>query len=78
MNAAEHFAWARERATEYVEMGDGGTALSSLVSDLSKHEGTAGILTMDLQMLFMGEVMLAGAEGARRFIDGLPAPGGAR
>lgn len=73
-NAAEHFDWAAGRAMEYVEMGDGANAMASLVSDLGKHEGTAGILTPDLQMLLMGEVMIGGAQGARRFIEGLPRP----
>lgn len=72
--AAEHFEWARQRAMEYVNLGDGGAAMSSLVSDLGKHEGTANILHPALQTLFLGEVILAGAEGARRFINGLPAP----
>jgi hypothetical protein len=73
-SAAEHFAWARQRAMEYVDLGDGGAAMSSLISDLNKHQGTANILTPPLQGLFMGEVMLAGAKGARQFIEGLPAP----
>jgi hypothetical protein len=74
MTAAEHFDWAVGRAMEYVELGDGGAAMASLVSDLGKHEGTAGILTDGLQMLFMGEVIIGGAEGARRFIKGIPRP----
>lgn len=72
--AREHFDWSIGRALEYVEMGDGCAALSSLTSDLNKHEGTAQILTPDLLMLFMGEVLIAGAAGARRFIEGIPAP----
>jgi hypothetical protein len=75
MNAAEHFDWAITRATEYLDNGDdGATAMASLISDLYKHEDTANILTADLQGLFLGEVMLAGATGARRFIEGLPRP----
>lgn len=74
MTAAEHFAWAKARAIEYVNAGDGITAMASFVSDLSKHEGTAGILHQDLQNLFAGEVLIAGAEGARRFIEGLAGP----
>lgn len=74
MNAAEHFNWAVGRAMEYVELNDGGGAVSSLISDLHKHEGTAGILTQDLQGLFMMEVILGGSNGARRFIEGLPRP----
>lgn len=64
---------------EYVEMGDAANAMSSLVLDLGKHEGTAGILTPELQQLFMGEVLIGGVAGARRFIEGIPAPvGGAK
>jgi hypothetical protein len=74
MNAAEHFDWAVGRAMEYVEMGDGGNAMASLISDLGKHEDTAGILSEDLQGLFMMEVVLGGAQGARRFIEGIPRP----
>lgn len=77
MTAAEHFDWAVGRAMEYVDNGDdGATAMASLISDLYKHEGTAGILTDDLQMLFLGEVMFGGGEGARRFIEGIPRPAG--
>jgi hypothetical protein len=73
MNAAEHFEWARQRAMEYVDAGDGGSAMSSMIVDLANHPGTANILD-GLETLFMGEVMLGGAEGARRFINGIPAP----
>lgn len=74
VNASEHFDWAVGRAMEYVELNDGGSALSSLVSDLGKHKGTANILSQDLQGLFMMEVVLGGANGARRFIQGIPRP----
>ncbi len=74
MNAAEHFDWAVGRAMEYVELDDPGNAMASLVSDLGKHEETQDILTDDLQYLFLGEILLAGAQGARRFIEGLPRP----
>lgn len=74
MNAAEHFAWAVERAMEYVAMDDGGLALSSLVSDLNKHPGTAHIMTEGLQVLAMGELLIGGTRGIKRFIEGIPAP----
>jgi hypothetical protein len=74
MDALEHFNWARERALEYVELGDGGGAMASLVSDLNKHPGTARILTPDLQYLFAGEVVIGGAAGAKQFIEGIPVP----
>lgn len=74
MTAAEHFDWAIGRAMEYVELDNPGDALASLVSDLQKHEGTAAILTPDLTQLFLGEILIGGAKGARRFIEGLPRP----
>lgn len=74
VTAAEHFAWAKERAMEYVEAGDGAMAMSSLISDLDKHEGTSNILNPAMLQLFTGEVLIDGAEGARRFIDGLAGP----
>jgi hypothetical protein len=74
MDAAEHFDWAVGRAMEYVELNQAGNAMASLISDLGKHAGTAGILTQDLCGLFMGEVMLDGARGAQRFIEGIPRP----
>lgn len=39
MTRAEHVAWAKERALEYVEAGQLTDAWTSLVSDLGKHEG---------------------------------------
>lgn len=74
MNAVEHFAWAQARALEYVDLNEPAQAMASFVSDLGKHEGTAGLLTSDLQGLFMGEVMIGGAAGARSFIEGLAGP----
>ena len=74
MDAAEHFAWAQARALEYVDRNEPAQAMASFVSDLGKHEGTVGILTPDLQGLFLGEVMIGGATGARSFIEGLAGP----
>lgn len=74
MTAGEHFDWAVGRAMEYVEQDDGGNAMTSLIQDFGLHEGTAGILTHDLLFLFTGEVMIGGAQGARRFIEGIPRP----
>lgn len=76
--AAEHFDWAVGRAMEYADLDDPANAMASLVSDLGKHAGTARILTPDLHRLFMGEVVIDGARGARRFIEGLPRPAGRR
>lgn len=75
MTGAEHFDWAVQRAYAELDAGDdGAAAMSSIISDFYKHPSTASILTDDLQGLFLGEVMLAGAQGARRFIESIPRP----
>jgi hypothetical protein len=38
---AEHLAWCKERALEYVDAGDANNALGSMTSDLMKHPETA-------------------------------------
>lgn len=79
MDALEHFRWARTRALEYCDMGDGSGALGSLVSDLNKHERTQHIMR-NLQELAMGLLILDlqrgrnGGEEMRKFIDGIPEP----
>lgn len=75
MNAAEHFEWAKGRALEYLDIGDMPAAMASLISDLGKHKGTEQIMHPDLQGLLVGEYLLAGGEGVRRFITGLAGPG---
>lgn len=37
---AEHIAWARKRALEYVEAGELTQAVTSMLSDLGKHPET--------------------------------------
>lgn len=37
MTRAEHLAWCKQRALEYVEAGDVPNAVSSMLSDLRKH-----------------------------------------
>ena len=36
----EHLQWCKNRALEYVNAGDLNGAVASMLSDLSKHEGT--------------------------------------
>ena len=38
---SEHIEWARKRALEYLDQDQPNQALSSFVSDMTKHEGTA-------------------------------------
>ena len=38
MNRAEHLRWCKNRAMEYVTRGDLNEAVTSMLSDLGKHE----------------------------------------
>lgn len=40
MTRSEHLQWAKTRALEYVKTGDFNSAVTSMLSDLSKHEET--------------------------------------
>lgn len=42
MTRSEHLAWAKQRAHEYVDRGDLATAITSMISDLGKHEAWQG------------------------------------
>lgn len=67
---AEHLAWCKERALQYVEIGDLHQAFASFGSDMNKHDETAGhaALTLGL-MLMMGGHLSTPAE-MRKFIEG--------
>lgn len=70
----DHFEWARSRAAEYLDQGDGGCAMASFISDLGKHRGTARLLTPEFLEQLTTALVVAGAAGVRRFIEGLPCP----
>jgi len=40
MDRATHLRWCKDRALEYVELGDWNHAISSMISDLRKHPET--------------------------------------
>lgn len=70
MTRAEHLAWCKQRAIEYVDMGELHNAYASMGSDLSKHPDTANHPAIKLGM----GLMLCGAlntkDEMRRFIEG--------
>lgn len=70
MTRAEHLAWCKQRAHEYLDRGKVGDALGSMMSDLQKHpelEDHAGI-NLGAMLLLGGHLSEAGE--VRRFIDG--------
>jgi hypothetical protein len=40
MDRAEHLQWCKDRAIEYVELGDYDNAMASMLNDLTKHPET--------------------------------------
>ncbi len=71
MDRAEHLAWCKQRALEYVDQGDLTNAYASMTSDLSKHPETAGHAAIELgMMMIMGGHLNSSAE-MRRFIEGV-------
>lgn len=71
MTRAEHIAWCKTRALEYVEAGDPGLALASLNSDLSKHPETAGHQALELGARLMLGGFLSKPRDVRNWIEGI-------
>lgn len=70
MTRAEHLAWAKERALEYVDQGDLQNAFASLTSDLNKHPDTARHSGIELGMMQLMAGHLTTARDMRDFIQG--------
>jgi len=70
MTRAEHLQWAKDRALEYVEVGDTVNAFASMASDLGKHEGTAGHMAIELGVLLVASGQLSTPAAMREFING--------
>lgn len=57
MNREEHMKWCKQRAMDYVETGDFNSAVTSMLSDLGKHEETKASSTGILAQLGMMELL---------------------
>ena len=62
MTRAEHMQWCKARAREYIACNDLTGAVTSMVSDLGKHEETKGART--------GMFAVKSPSEARHFIEG--------
>jgi hypothetical protein len=65
---AEHMAWCKRRALEYVNVGDGRNAITSMMSDLGKHPETAKF--QEISLILMMGVDYRNMDSVRRFIEG--------
>ncbi len=66
MTRAEHIAWCKLRALEYLPDDPIG-AFTSMASDLNKHEGTRGHIGIELGMMML---MTNNLGEMREFIEG--------
>ena len=70
MTRAEHLAWCKQRALEYVDHGDLTNAYASMASDLGKHPETEKHAAIQLGMMLMMGGHLGTAPKMREFING--------
>jgi hypothetical protein len=68
---AEHLAWCKQRALEYVDAGDPTQALASLTSDLRKHKETKGHSAIELGMMLAMSGHLDTQAKMREWIEGV-------
>lgn len=66
---ADHLAWCKQRALEYMDSGDLDGAFASMVSDLGKHPETAHHIGIDLGMMQTMSGTLSTPEQMRKFIE---------
>jgi uncharacterized protein YejL (UPF0352 family) len=67
---AEHLAWCKQRALQYVDVGDVQNALASMISDLRKHPDTEDHSGMALGMVLAMNGHLSTERQMREFIEG--------
>jgi hypothetical protein len=67
---AEHLAWCKQRALQYVDQGDLHNAFASLNSDLRKHPETENHGAVELGMMLMLAGHLDTAPKMREWIEG--------
>jgi DNA (cytosine-5)-methyltransferase 1 len=67
----EHVEWCKRRAREYLARGETQEAVTSMMSDLTKHPDTAGLINGAGPLAMIGMMAAAGSqEEARYYIEG--------
>lgn len=69
MTREEHLQWCKDQALAYLKENNVKDAIASMISDMTKHPGTAGYPSM-LNQLGLMYVLQNDNEGARRWIEG--------
>lgn len=70
MNRAEHLAWAKTRALEFLDRGEVAQTSATLMSDLSKHPETVG-LAREGGTPLMKLAVARDVDGMRQWIEAL-------
>ncbi len=70
MTRSEHVDWCKERAREYLDSGDAQQAITSILSDMGKHDETKEAAKMMGPIALMELMSGGGIDSARRFIEG--------
>ena len=68
---ADHLAWCKTRALQYLDAGDLDNAFASMISDLRKHPETRDHAALELGMALIIGGRLSTAQEMRDFIEGL-------
>lgn len=71
MTRAEHLKWTKNRALEYVNMGDKDQALISMMSDLGKHQELRDHAAIQLTTMMISSGLLNDMAKVRQHIEGL-------
>lgn len=66
MTREEHLQWCKDRAIEYLDIGDEKKAWASFASDMKKHSETANHLAMELGVTLM---VTDNVRDMRKFIE---------
>jgi hypothetical protein len=70
MNRAEHLAWCKRRALEYIDRGQINEGLTSMMSDMGKHPETRAPMLDQLTVGLMMAGALSTPDQARKHING--------
>lgn len=66
----DHVEWCKSRAREYLRQGDLSGAVSSMLSDMTKHPETDTASLNTLGMVGLMEAASGSKHGVERFIEG--------
>lgn len=66
----EHLDWCKQRALEYVAVGDLDQAMACMIADLGKHSDTANDAAKQIMLMMRMGGLLSTAHEMSKFIHG--------